>query len=38
MCPGHWYTPGRKGLRLVGVVIQWKSRVLDRQKETTKIR
>ena len=36
MCIGLWYTPGTKGLRVVGVVSQWKSRGVDRQKETKK--
>ena len=38
MCEGHLYTPGTKGLRIVRVVSHWKIRVVDRQKETTKIR
>ena len=38
MCLRHWYTPSTKHLRIVGVMSQWKSRVVDRQKETAKIR
>ena len=40
MCPRHLYTPGTKGLRIVGVLVmtKWRSRVVDRQKETTKNR
>ena len=38
MCLGHWYTPGTKGLRMVRVVILWKRRVVDRQKETKNLK
>ena len=32
----HRYIPGTIGLRIVRMVSQWKSHVVDRQKETTK--